>query len=76
MTATGVGASGKTVTVATSFRTLTPRRTLQAQILNGHQTYSVGMPIMLTFSRPVTSKGAVERSIRLWTSKPVYGAWY
>jgi Big-like domain-containing protein len=34
------------------------------------------MPIILTFSRPVRHRSAVERSIQLWTSKPVTGAWY
>jgi lipoprotein-anchoring transpeptidase ErfK/SrfK len=40
------------------------------------QTYGVGMPIMLTFSTPITNKAAVERSLELTTSKPVVGAWY
>ena len=40
------------------------------------QTYGVGMPIMLTFSQPITNKAAVERSLELTTSKPVVGAWY
>ena len=31
---------------------------------------------MLTFSRPITNKAAVERSLELTTSKPVVGAWY
>ena len=61
----------------TSFRTLIPRATFQTQIFEGYQqTYGVGMPIILTFSHPVTCKAAVERSLQLWTSKPVYGAWY
>ena len=34
------------------------------------------MPIMLTFSAPITNKAAVERSLQLTTSKPVIGAWY
>jgi lipoprotein-anchoring transpeptidase ErfK/SrfK len=31
---------------------------------------------MLTFSRPVVYKAAVERALQLRTSKPVVGAWY
>jgi lipoprotein-anchoring transpeptidase ErfK/SrfK len=77
VTATGVDSSGGTVTQRSSFRTLTPQATLQTQIFEGHQqTYGVGMPIILTFSHPVTNKSAVERSLQLWTSKPVTGAWY
>ena len=70
------GSSGN-VTTASSFRTLTPGQTFQTQIFEGaNQTYGVGMPIMLTFSQPITNRAAVERSLELTTSKPVVGAWY
>jgi lipoprotein-anchoring transpeptidase ErfK/SrfK len=66
-----------TVTASSSFRTLTPSHTFQTEIFEGYdQTYGVGMPIMLTFSEPVTNRAAVERSLQLTTSKPVTGAWY
>ena len=39
-------------------------------------TYGVGMPVMLTFSKPVENKKAVERALVLKTSRPVVGAWY
>jgi len=66
-----------TVTTASSFRTLTPGQTFRTQIFEGDgQTYGVGMPIMLTFSQPITNRAAVERSLQLATSKPVVGAWY
>jgi lipoprotein-anchoring transpeptidase ErfK/SrfK len=77
VTATAVGTSGQTVTKRSSFRTLTPLATFQTQIFEGYQqTYGVGMPIILNFSRPVTRKAEVERSLQLQTSKPVVGAWY
>jgi lipoprotein-anchoring transpeptidase ErfK/SrfK len=77
VTATAVDSSGRAVTQVSSFRTLTPAATFRTQIFEGyHQTYGVGMPIILTFSHPVTNKVAVERSLRLWTSRPVVGAWY
>ncbi len=41
----------------------------------GDQAYGVGMPIMITFSSPVTHKAAVEKAIQITTSKPVVGAW-
>jgi lipoprotein-anchoring transpeptidase ErfK/SrfK len=67
---------GQNVTTASSFRTLTPRSEFQTQIFEGYQqTYGVGMPIMLTFSQPITNRAAVERSLQLTTSKPVVGAW-
>ncbi len=77
VTAKVADSSGKIVTKRSSFRTLTPQSTLQTQIFEGdQQTYGVGMPIILKFSHPVTNKAGVERSLQLWTSKPVTGAWY
>jgi lipoprotein-anchoring transpeptidase ErfK/SrfK len=40
------------------------------------QHYGVGMPVVLTFSRPITRRAAVERRLSLRTSKRVTGAWY
>jgi lipoprotein-anchoring transpeptidase ErfK/SrfK len=77
VTATAIDTAGRTVTKTSSFRTLKPRTTFAAQIFEGKGVaYGVGMPVMLQFSRPVTRKKAVERSLKLWTSKPVVGAWY
>jgi lipoprotein-anchoring transpeptidase ErfK/SrfK len=77
VTATAVSASGRTFTRASTFRTLTPARTFTTMIFEGYQQiYGVGMPIMLTFSQPITNRQAVERSLKLTTSKPVVGAWY
>jgi lipoprotein-anchoring transpeptidase ErfK/SrfK len=75
--ATAVGPSGKPVMQTSSFRTFTPRQTFRAQIVEGfRQTYGVGMPIILFFSRPIANKAAVERSLEVSASKPVVGAWY
>jgi lipoprotein-anchoring transpeptidase ErfK/SrfK len=77
VTATGTNASGQQVTATSTFRTLTPSQTFQTEIYEGaDQTYGVGMPIMLTFSQPITNRAAVERSLELTTSRPVIGAWY
>jgi lipoprotein-anchoring transpeptidase ErfK/SrfK len=77
VTARGISASGQAVTRTAAFRTLRPARTFQTLIFEGyHKTYGVGMPIMLSFSQPITDKAAVERSLQLTTSKPVVGAWY
>jgi lipoprotein-anchoring transpeptidase ErfK/SrfK len=76
VTATGTDGSGHQITTTSTFRTLSPSQTFQAEIFEGDgQTYGVGMPIMLTFSQPITDKAAVERSLELTTSKPVIGAW-
>jgi lipoprotein-anchoring transpeptidase ErfK/SrfK len=77
VTATGTNGSGQRVTTTSTFRTLTPAQTFQAEIYEGSdQTYGVGMPIMLIFSQPITNRAAVERSLELTTSKPVIGSWY
>jgi lipoprotein-anchoring transpeptidase ErfK/SrfK len=76
VTATATG-SGRTVSRTSSFRTLTPAQTFTTTILEGYdQTYGVGMPIILGFSRQITNKAAVERALQIRTSKPVIGAWY
>jgi lipoprotein-anchoring transpeptidase ErfK/SrfK len=77
VTATGTAPSGEKITKTSTFRTLTPAQSFTTHIFEGYkQTYGVGMPIILTFSRPITNKAAVERSLELTTSKPVVGAWY
>ncbi len=77
VTAAGTVGSGQKITTTSTFRTLTPAQTFTTMIYEGYdQTYGVGMPIMLTFSQPITDEAAVERSLELTTSKPVIGAWY
>jgi lipoprotein-anchoring transpeptidase ErfK/SrfK len=77
VTATGTDSGGRPVTATSSFRTLNPSSAFETEIYEGFgATYGVGMPIMLTFSRPITDKAAVERSLQITTSKPVIGAWY
>jgi lipoprotein-anchoring transpeptidase ErfK/SrfK len=75
--ATAVSASGHKIRASSSFRTLTPRKTVQVTLLEANnQAYGIGMPIVLTFSRSVTNRKAVERSLSVTTSRPVIGAWY
>jgi lipoprotein-anchoring transpeptidase ErfK/SrfK len=77
VTATAVGTDGKKSVATSSFRTLRPRRTFSAQVMETYKaSYGVGMPVVLTFSRPITRRAAVERALSLRTSKKVVGAWY
>jgi lipoprotein-anchoring transpeptidase ErfK/SrfK len=77
VTASAAGASGGPVTRTSSFRTFTPRKTFDVQIVEGKdQTYGVGMPIILYFNRPITNRKAVERALQIRTSKRIVGAWY
>lgn len=77
VTATAVnGHHAKTVATGT-FRTMTPRRTFSASTTIGTgQVFGVGMPIMVTFSHPITDRAAVEQALEVRSSKPVIGAWY
>jgi lipoprotein-anchoring transpeptidase ErfK/SrfK len=75
--ATATGSGGKTVSATSSFSTMKPKKAFHASTLLGYgQHYGVGLPIMLTFSRAITHKAAVEKAIQLRTSKHVVGAWY
>jgi lipoprotein-anchoring transpeptidase ErfK/SrfK len=75
--ATATDAGGLTVTKHSSFTTLSPSKTFSTTIFEGAgKSYGVGMPIILTFSAPIIDKRAVERSLQIWTSNRVVGAWY
>ena len=77
VTATGVGASGQRVKRTSTFRTFTPGKTFTARIVEGsHQTYGVGMPIIIYFDQPIRNRRAVEKALEVKTSKPTVGAWY
>ncbi|HEX9065938.1 MAG TPA: Ig-like domain-containing protein [Streptosporangiaceae bacterium] len=76
VTATGTG-SGHTITQTSTFSTLRPSSTFTTQIFEGYKKqYGVGMPILLTFSQPITNRAAVEKALSITSSKPVVGAWY
>ncbi|MFC0436693.1 Ig-like domain-containing protein [Kutzneria buriramensis] len=74
--ATVVNSAGKSSTATSSFTTLTPTSVEHTHIFEAENTaYGVGMPIMLTFDKPVANKAAVEQALSLTTSQPVVGAW-
>jgi lipoprotein-anchoring transpeptidase ErfK/SrfK len=69
--------TGGAVTRTSQFRTFTPKKTFDTQIVEGAgQTYGVGMPILLYFNRPITNRKAVERALEVRSSKRVVGSWY
>ncbi|MFL5767157.1 MAG: Ig-like domain-containing protein, partial [Actinomycetota bacterium] len=75
--ATATDSAGLSVTKHSTFKTLEPSKTFSTTIFEGAgETYGVGMPIILTFDHPIIDKRAVERSLQIWTSRPVVGAWY
>jgi lipoprotein-anchoring transpeptidase ErfK/SrfK len=75
--ARAVDMNGEPASARSSFRTFTPSRTFRTQIFEGYRSvYGVGMPVILQFSEPITNKRGIERSLQLWSSKPVVGSWY
>lgn len=77
VTATAVNSQGKRTVTTGTFRTMTPAQTVSASVdMTTGEVVGVGMPLMVTFSRPITDKAAVERSFEISVSKPVTGAWY
>lgn len=81
ITVVAVGASGRTQQVRSSFSTVKAAqlfavdKILPNKDLTG-TTVGVGMPIMLTFDRPITDRVSVERNLLVQTSRPVEGAWH
>jgi lipoprotein-anchoring transpeptidase ErfK/SrfK len=72
-----VDAEGREAGRSSRFRTLKPETVADATIFQGKgQTYGVGMPVMLSFSKAVENKKAVEEALSLTCSKKVVGAWY
>ncbi len=73
---TAKDSSGVTTTRTASFTTLTPRAYNRAVLVPGDDwSVGVGMPVIVTFSSPVTNKDAAEKALTV-TSKPgVRGAW-
>ncbi|MBA9006796.1 L,D-transpeptidase [Thermomonospora cellulosilytica] len=77
VTATAVSPEGRTTTVTSAFSTLKPKQTIgvAAAAPFDDETVGVGMPIILTFDRPVYNKAEVERALHVRASRPVEGAW-
>jgi lipoprotein-anchoring transpeptidase ErfK/SrfK len=76
MTVRTTGPAGE-ATRTTSFHTAEPEKVLTASVLplNG-ETVGVGLPIVVYLSAPVADRAAVERRLRVESSRPVEGAWH
>ncbi|MGW5050906.1 L,D-transpeptidase [Actinokineospora sp. NPDC004072] len=76
-TAAATGTDGKKVELTGSFTTLAPKSTPRATINPvDDAVVGVGMPISIKFPEgPVKDKAAVERALKVETSKPVEGSW-
>lgn len=77
LTATGVGDDGRKRTQKSTFTTVSPTSQADLEIAVGDgQKAGVGMPISIQFSAPIADKKAVEKMIKIRTSKPTTGAFH
>ncbi|MFG1611867.1 Ig-like domain-containing protein [Nonomuraea wenchangensis] len=81
VTAVSVDPSGKRSEATSTFTTVKGKGTFDIATITPNKddtglTVGVGMPIMITFDKPVTDRVAIERNLVVRSSKPVEGAWH
>jgi lipoprotein-anchoring transpeptidase ErfK/SrfK len=73
---TATGADGAPVPLAGSFTTLKPEKVVRGQInIGDDRTVGVAAPIRIQFNDHVEDKAAVEKALKVETSKEVEGSW-
>ncbi|GAA4614896.1 Ig-like domain-containing protein [Actinoallomurus liliacearum] len=77
VTATAKNADGKVTTATSKFTTLKASSTVKVSdvIPRAGETVGVGMPITVSFDRPVANKAAVEKALEVRSTSPMEGAW-
>ncbi|NUR84515.1 MAG: L,D-transpeptidase family protein [Nonomuraea sp.] len=81
VTAVTVDASGKESESSSTFSTVKGDKTFDIQTVTPNKddtglTVGIGMPVMITFDKPVSDRVSVERNLVIRSSKPVEGAWH
>ncbi|MEV0149951.1 MULTISPECIES: Ig-like domain-containing protein [unclassified Nonomuraea] len=76
-----VNADGKRKETTSTFTTVKATQTFDIEYITPNSTdtgttVGVGMPIMITFDKPITDRVAIERNLTVQSSKPVQGAWH
>jgi lipoprotein-anchoring transpeptidase ErfK/SrfK len=75
LTVTAAGSAG-TATRTTSFRTLVPTAYNRTTVVPGDDwDVGVGMPVVVTFTSPVTNKDAAVKALSVTSTPRVTGAW-
>ncbi|QXJ26380.1 L,D-transpeptidase family protein [Actinomadura graeca] len=77
-TTTGEDGRGGRTSATSRFSTLRPSATFRISDVTPArgEIVGVGMPVIVTFDRPITRRAAVERSLELRASRHVRGAWH
>lgn len=77
VTATAKNPAGRMTTVTSTFKTMKASSTIRVSdvIPRAGEIVGVGMPITVTFNRPVADRAAVERALEVRSSAPAEGAW-
>lgn len=72
-----IDSAGTPAEKSTSVNTVKPKKTVDGQFsyFMNNDTVGVGMPIKIDFSQPIKDRKAVERSLKVTSSKPTVGAW-
>jgi lipoprotein-anchoring transpeptidase ErfK/SrfK len=74
--ATAIDPRGAATSVSQAIRTVEPSEFFTATVSPGKgETVGAGMPITVTFDRPVRNRPDVERALVVRTTTPVIGAW-
>jgi lipoprotein-anchoring transpeptidase ErfK/SrfK len=81
VTAVSVNAAGKPSQSTSRFSTVKGGKTFDIQTITPNRddtglTVGIGMPVMITFDKPVADRVSVERNLSIHSTKPVEGAWH
>jgi len=77
LTAVGTNDSGERRRTSTTFTTAQPRVTTQVRTnFSDGQTVGIGMPLIFTFTQPVSDREAVERTLNIETDPDTTGAFH
>jgi len=68
--------SGVTAQTEATFRTQQPKALVNTYITPGRGVFGVGMPIIVSFTKPVPNKAAAQRALSVTTSPQQTGGWY
>jgi lipoprotein-anchoring transpeptidase ErfK/SrfK len=75
--ATATGRNGRAATASSTFTTLQASQTIAVSDVtpSPEEVVGIGMPIVVSFDRPVRNQDQVERALEVRSTKPAQGAW-